>query len=149
MVPEDLAMIIVFGVIGLAGLWLLYKRQQSNAAARSKELDLRREVIAKFTSAAEFVEFARSEEGKNFFLGPAEAPRMRFVRSITASVLSALAGIAMFFNGYAWRHGTDINDITKTQDYYYWASLCIAASLGLLTHALLMRSATRSGKRPE
>ncbi len=147
MVLEDIVMMVVFGVLGLAGLGLLYKRLQWKAEARNKDLDLRRDIVAKFSSAAEFVEFARSEAGKDLFLGPEESPRGRFSRLLAASVMMALAGAAMFLNGYAWRHATDTNDIGKTQDYYYWASLCAAASLGLLVHAFLGRSSGRKNAK--
>lgn len=133
---------IMFSVIAgltFAGFWLWFKRHQSITHERMKELDIRHEMIKKFSSDREFIEFLQSENGRKLFF-PDEHfhPRLKVIRSMTASVVLALAGAAMFITGYSWSGFTDINEINKMRDYYYWGSLSFAASAGLLINAWLM-----------
>lgn len=137
--PDEIMMFVVVAGFATAGTWFLYKYHQAIATERMKELDIRHEMIKKFSSAQEFIDFVRSEEGRKMFsAGGQGSSRLKITRSITASVVLALAGATMFFTGYSWSGYTDINEINKMRDYYYWGSLSFAAAAGLLVNAWLM-----------
>jgi hypothetical protein len=137
--PDEIMMFAVVAGLAAAGTWFWYRHRQAIASERMKELEIRHEMIKKFSSAQEFIDFVRSEDGRKIFFDEGQGhSRLKIIRSITASVILALAGAAMFFTGYSWSDYTDINEINKMRDYYYWGSLSFAAAAGLLVNAWLM-----------
>lgn len=147
--PEEMAMFLILGVLALSGLWILFKRMQWKSGERQKVLEIQYEVIRKFSSGAEFITFLRTDEGRRLFEGvtSGDSPVWPVVRALTASVMLALAGLAMFVNGYAWQHENAMADLGRVHDYYYWGSLSVAAAIGLLVNAWLMNRWGRPKKQ--
>ncbi len=91
-------MIPILG-IGLSALtlWLIYRGFQSRMQTR---MNLHTQLLAKFSSGAEFTEFISSKGGQQFVESlwmPRENSRERIMRSMRTGIITAAAGIGMIF----------------------------------------------------
>lgn len=118
-------------------LWLMMRRYQLQHHERIQRLEVQRELVKKFSSVPEFVDFVKSDEGKQIFTEPESGAHVKVIRYVTASVLLILVGITIMINAYSYRFETDSNYVSKAQDLYYWGSLAVAIGIGLVINAFI------------
>ena len=134
---EIIGIPFLFALIGWI-LWLWLKKRQLDMQERMKRLDIHHEMIKKFSSTQEFIDFLQTEHGKPLMLNEETTPQLRALRSLLVAIVLILAGIVMLINGYSWRDYDDMNYVNKMHDLYYWGSMAIAIGLGLLIHLAIM-----------
>jgi len=127
----------LFALIGWV-LWLSLKRHQWSVQERMRRLDIQHEMIKKFSSAQEFIDFMQTENGKQLIVRESLTPQWKFLRSMAAAIIFILTGMVMLINGYSWRNYDDMNYVNKMHDLYYWGSMAIAIGAGLLIHLAIM-----------
>lgn len=133
-------------VVILAGwvLWLLFRRYQMNAQARLQRTEAFNRIIEKFGTAAEFVEFLGSEQGKKLFEPSPQQqshPAKITLRFVQAGVILAALSIAIAFQWHMMSQyvhaqaNPDINWVSKEMDLHYWMAFTIALSVGMFAVA--------------
>lgn len=120
-------------------VWIGFKKYRLSVEENMKQLEIKHEVIKKFSSFQEFTEFLKSDDGKKIFSPQQNIFEFKIVRLLSAAVILILAGLAMLINGYSWRGYEDINEINKMHDFYYWGSMAIAIGIGLLINAMIAK----------
>lgn len=116
-------------------LWIWMKRFQTVRLERMKQLEIQHELVKKFSSANEFIDFVQSEQGRRIFISSESKPEIKAMRFLTSSVILILAGMALLIQGYLWKDYEDINFVNKMHDFYYWGSMAIAIGIGLIINA--------------
>ncbi|MBX7151113.1 hypothetical protein K1X84_05695 [bacterium] len=128
-------------LLALAGWisWLWFRKYRLSADENMKQLEIKHEMIKKFSTYQEFIEFLKSSDGKKIFPDHQSNAELKILRLLSAAVILILAGIAMLINGYSWSGYEDVNQINKMHDFYYWGSMAIAIGLGLLINAVIAK----------
>jgi hypothetical protein len=114
------------------------KKLEAEKRERIKYLEIQHEIVKKFSSSQEFIEFLKTDRAKQAFAsGDRTEPRRQILRHLSAGTLFLLAGISLLIQGYSWRDYTDINFVNKAHDLYFWGGLAVAAGTGLMINALI------------
>ena len=132
--------LIFFMIIGgfALGFWYLYQRQQRIERGRQDRVEKFSRLTDKFSSANEFVEFLRSDEGKKFLDDPVSSrsnPHLRVLRFLQAGIASLFLGAGFFFNALRLRPLTDINYVHQEMDSEFFGLFTVFIGIGLLVIA--------------
>jgi NADH:ubiquinone oxidoreductase subunit 5 (subunit L)/multisubunit Na+/H+ antiporter MnhA subunit len=125
-------------------LWLLLRRYQMSTQTRLQRMEAFNKLIEKFGTAAEFIAFLNTEQGKQFLQQPLPQqsnPEKITLRFVQAGVILGALSIAI---GFQWHRlwvfthsqpNPDMNWVNKEMDFHYWMALTIALSLGMFVIA--------------
>jgi hypothetical protein len=135
---------VIFAVsmgFGAFVIWLLFRRYNLSASARLKQAEYRNRLVDKFATAAEFIEFARTPEGKSL-LDPTTArltsnPALGVIRTVQVGVGSLFVGIALTLGASRLDGKTDINFVLQALNERFWGTLGISLGIGLILAGLI------------
>lgn len=134
---EDLVMMIVAGTLAVTAMIsvaAVHMRRQTLLETGLRERERTIQLLAeRFGSAPEFIAFAASPEAALLF-STIDAPAMlarRVSALLTGAILLVAIGIGFWFNAMAVSGDPDINFIRRAADERWWATLCLAAGIGM------------------
>jgi len=142
------AVIIQETVITVAGIgfaafviWLLFRRYNLSVKIRLEQAEYRNRLLEKFATAAEFIEFARTPEGRSL-VDPSTSkltsnPAQGVIRTIQVGVGSFFVGVALMVGTSRLDGQTDINFIRQALNEKFWGTVGISLGIGLILAGLI------------
>ncbi len=134
-VPVMLALIL----LAAWGFWLLFRRQQVTAQLAAQRTDSFTRVLERFASVAEFLAFIESEQGRALFdISPPRKPSRPLwtvIRTLQLGTLLIFISVVFFIDAFAFRTGTDLNDVMGRQESLQLGVFFVACGVGLFAAA--------------
>ncbi len=142
------AIVIQETVIAVAGIgfaafviWLVFRRYSMSVKARLEQAEYRNRLLEKFATAAEFIEFVRTPEGRSM-VDPwtsklTSNPALGVIRTIQVGVGSFFIGIALTLGSHRLDGKTDINFVMQSLNERFWGTVGISLGIGLIIAGLI------------
>lgn len=164
MSPDDAAsLLVILIILAGAGLfaWFQQGRMRRGADLLRLHLEARNRLLDKVGTSQEFLDFARTEEGRSLLSLPVSptAPQSQSpagLRLVQTGIVGMLVGAAFLLQAHQlWRvqylhSGVEASlDVLRSLDANHWGLFWLAVGLGLFIGGFIARAWSRPAPHPE
>ena len=132
---------VVYGFLAV-GLGLAIRWYKTRSELRLREFEIRHRVLEKFADSKEFLEFARSEEGRRLLLAspdPARSGRRAWLGLMSVGLLVLALGIGARIASASMPDGKEAWERLPKQNLATWGTLSLCAGIALTASGALSR----------